>query len=124
MYRHPATPSPLISSNIDGLRINPRGRTGGFLAADGPGPRGPLPTGGRLASRAVRRVDDVNLAARIVDAAAGGEILVSEAVREALDGARAFALAPAPPLELRGITGRHAAYSVEWNGTPPREHLG
>jgi adenylate cyclase len=54
--------------------------------------------------------DAVNIAARLCDCAAGGEILVSEAVASELrDGVR---LDPLEPLTLKGTGGPHAVFRV------------
>lgn len=54
----------------------------------------------------------VVVAARLVSAAAGGEILVSQAVQEGLGGA--FRLDEARSLSLKGLAGQHAAFPVIW----------
>ncbi len=54
----------------------------------------------------------VVVAARLANAAAGGEILVSQAVQESLGGA--FRLDEARSLTLKGLAGHHAAFSVIW----------
>jgi len=53
-----------------------------------------------------------NLASRIADAAAGGEILVSAALRELVDGTHEFQFDDGRELELRGLAGRHTAYTL------------
>ena len=65
----------------------------------------------------VRRGDDlfgrnVAMAARIAGQAAGGEILVSEAVRESLDGAAGIDLCAPREAELKGLQGTHQLYAV------------
>jgi predicted ATPase/class 3 adenylate cyclase len=60
----------------------------------------------------------VNLAARIADRAAGGEILVSAAVRDAVGPRRDCGFALSAELELKGLSGRHAAYAVTWAPEP------
>jgi adenylate cyclase len=66
----------------------------------------------------VRRGDDlfgrnVAMAARIAGQAGGGEILVSEAVRDALDGAPGVVLSEPRATELKGLQGTHRLYAVE-----------
>ncbi len=65
----------------------------------------------------VRRGDDlfgrnVAMAARIADLAAGGEILVSEEVRESVAGADGIAFAAPVEVELKGLRGTHSLSSV------------
>lgn len=65
----------------------------------------------------VRRGDDlfgrnVVMAARIADLACGGEILVSEPVRNALDGAADVDFAAPQDVELKGLRGTHAVCAV------------
>ena len=59
---------------------------------------------------------DVNIAARLCEAARGGEILVSGPVREQLDG-HAAEPQPTPRKELRGVPKRLETYSVRVNGS-------
>lgn len=54
----------------------------------------------------------VVVAARVAGAAMGGEILVSRAVQEGLGGA--FPLAGARSLALKGLSGEHVAFPLEW----------
>jgi adenylate cyclase len=54
----------------------------------------------------------VVFAARLASAAAGGEILVSQAVQESLGGA--FPLDEARSLSLKGLAGHHAAFPICW----------
>jgi class 3 adenylate cyclase len=66
----------------------------------------------------VRRGDDlfgrnVALAARIADQAEGGEILVSESLREAIDGVPGIDLCAPREAELKGLQGIHALYAVK-----------
>lgn len=58
---------------------------------------------------------NVAMAARVADLAAGGEILASDAVREALDEDAALALEELEPVELKGLAGQH----VVWRIHPP-----
>jgi class 3 adenylate cyclase len=65
----------------------------------------------------VRRGDDlfglnIAMAARIAGRAAGGEILVSDAVRAALGDVDGIALAPGEIVELKGISGAHDVFPV------------
>jgi class 3 adenylate cyclase len=54
----------------------------------------------------------VVVAARLANAADGGEILVSQAVQESLGGA--FHLDEARSLTLKGLAGQHAAFPIIW----------
>ena len=54
----------------------------------------------------------VVVAARIANAAMGGEILVSQAVQEGLGGA--FLLEGARSLSLKGLAGNHSAFPLIW----------
>jgi class 3 adenylate cyclase len=53
------------------------------------------------------------MAARIAGQAGGGEILVSEAVREAVDGAPNIDLSEPREAELKGLQGTHQLYAVK-----------
>jgi class 3 adenylate cyclase len=70
------------------------------------------------AGKSVRRGDDlfgrnVAMAARVAAAADGGEILVSEAVREACqDVTDGFGFDDGRDVELKGFTGTHRLYAV------------
>lgn len=77
----------------------------------------------------VRRGDDlfglnVAMAARVAGQADGGEILVSEAVREAIGTTDDIMLGDPRDAELKGITGRHKLYPVERfsEGTVPQSN--
>jgi adenylate cyclase len=60
--------------------------------------------------------ENVALAARVADLASGGEVLCSDAVREALDEDAAVQLVdPTDPIELKGLPGEH----VVWRVVPP-----
>lgn len=66
----------------------------------------------------VRRGDDlfgrnVAMAARIAGEAGGGEILVSEAVRDAVDDVPGINLCAPREAELKGLQGAHRLYAVE-----------
>jgi class 3 adenylate cyclase len=70
------------------------------------------------AGRAVTRDGDyfgrnVAMTARIAAHASGGEILVSDEVRTALDEDQ-FALEPRGEVELKGLADRHALWAVNW----------
>ncbi|MGH2713324.1 MAG: adenylate/guanylate cyclase domain-containing protein [Thermoleophilaceae bacterium] len=76
---------------------------------------------------AIREGDDfygwsVTLAARLGDAAAGGEILASSVVRDLVGGAGDIAFEDAGERQLKGIRGRQRAYRVRWEpeGATPR----
>ncbi|MEZ0578358.1 adenylate/guanylate cyclase domain-containing protein [Nocardioides sp. MH1] len=60
--------------------------------------------------------ENVALAARVADLASGGEVLCSDAVRDALDDDASVALVdPTDPLELKGLPGEY----VVWRVVPP-----
>lgn len=66
----------------------------------------------------VRRGDDlfgrnVAMAARVAGQADGGEILVSEPVREAVEGQPDIRLGALREVELKGFRGSHDVYPVE-----------
>jgi class 3 adenylate cyclase len=66
----------------------------------------------------VRRGDDlfgrhVAMAARVAEQADGGEILVSESVRDAVDGRPDIKLCPPREVELKGLQGAHNLYAVK-----------
>ncbi len=66
----------------------------------------------------VRRGDDlfgrnVAMAARVAGQAAGGEILVSESVRDAVDGRPDIELCPPRKVELKGLQGTYNLYAVK-----------
>ncbi|OBJ61351.1 adenylate/guanylate cyclase domain-containing protein [Mycobacterium sp. 1423905.2] len=68
----------------------------------------------------VRRGDDlfgrnVAMAARVAGQADGGEILISESVRDAINGAVDIALDPPRDVELKGLRGSHQVYPVDWS---------
>ena len=64
---------------------------------------------------------DVALAARIANAARGGEILVSAVAKALLDPSRAFGFEGPRELALKGFDGVQRAYAVSWDagGEPP-----
>ncbi len=60
--------------------------------------------------------ENVALAARVADLASGGEVLCSDAVRDALDDDASVQLVdPTDPLELKGLPGEY----VVWRVIPP-----
>lgn len=59
---------------------------------------------------------NVLIAARIADQAAGGEILVSDAVREYTETDPSFSFAARGAIHLRGVHGEHEVHSVDWAG--------
>jgi adenylate cyclase len=66
----------------------------------------------------VRRGDDlfgrnVAMAARIAGQAGGGEILISDALREAVSGAAGIDLCAPREAELKGLQGTHSLYAVK-----------
>jgi adenylate cyclase len=71
----------------------------------------------------VRRGDDlfgrnVVMAARVAGQADGGEILVSETVREAIEGSSGIVLGTPREVELKGLRGTHAVYPVVLSTSP------
>src|SRR6201985_1670097 len=56
---------------------------------------------------------NVAMPARIADQAGGGEILVSEAVRDVVDGAPSIDLSEPRAAELKGLQGTHQLYAIE-----------
>lgn len=69
----------------------------------------------------VRRGDDlfgrnVAMAARVAGLAGGGEILVSEPVRDVVDGLAGIAFGPPREVELKGFQGTHTVYAVARHG--------
>lgn len=68
---------------------------------------------------AVKEGDDflgrnVTLAARIASRARGGEILVSSLVKTLTESAGDLRFAQARSVELKGLSGEHAVYAVDW----------
>ena len=57
---------------------------------------------------------NVVLAARIAAQARGGEILVSEALREQAEGEDGLAFGEGRELELKGMAGTHTVHRAEW----------
>jgi adenylate cyclase len=57
---------------------------------------------------------NVALAARVAAHAGGGEILVSDGLRTALGDDAGFELAAIGEVELKGLSGVHALWQVEW----------
>jgi class 3 adenylate cyclase len=77
----------------------------------------------------VRRGDDlfgrnVAMAARVAGRASGGEILVSETVRDAIDGAAGIALGAPREVELKGFSGTHELYPVVLTASPVASDAG
>jgi class 3 adenylate cyclase len=69
------------------------------------------------AGKSVRRGDDlfgrnVAMAARVAAAADGGEVLVSESVRETVDGRDGIAFDDGRDVELKGFSGTHRLYAL------------
>ncbi|MFS0901316.1 adenylate/guanylate cyclase domain-containing protein, partial [Mycolicibacterium litorale] len=67
--------------------------------------------------KSVRRGEDlfgrnVALAARVAAEAEGGEILVSEAVRDAVDGVDGVTIGDSREVSLKGFSGKHQLYVV------------
>jgi class 3 adenylate cyclase/tetratricopeptide (TPR) repeat protein len=59
----------------------------------------------------------VNLAARIADQAAGGEVLVSALTRDLLAGADELSFGPGRSVALKGIAGDQVVVCLEWQTT-------
>jgi class 3 adenylate cyclase len=57
---------------------------------------------------------NVILAARLAAEARGSEIVASGLVRELVSGTREFAFGEERELELKGLTGRHRVFRVDW----------
>jgi adenylate cyclase len=53
------------------------------------------------------------MAARIAGQAGGGEVLISDAVREAVDGAAGIDVCAPYDAELKGLQGTHSLYAVK-----------
>jgi class 3 adenylate cyclase len=58
--------------------------------------------------------ENVHVAARVAEAARGGEILVSEAVRELIGPKGGFRFGPARVVSLESLGGEQLAHPVEW----------
>jgi class 3 adenylate cyclase len=75
---------------------------------------------GLHAGEAIKEGDDfygrnVIMASRVADKAVGGEILVSSLLRSLVESSVDSALfGEARDLELKGLSGTHAVYSVAW----------
>ena len=72
---------------------------------------------------AIKEGDDffgkhVNLAARVAGQAAGGEILVSSLLKELTESACEFAFGDGREVELKGLSGTHRVFQVEWQEGP------
>ncbi|MDP2674150.1 MAG: protein kinase [Dehalococcoidia bacterium] len=68
---------------------------------------------------AIKEGDDffgkhVNLAARVAGQAAGGEILVSSLLKELTESAGEFTFGDGRAVGLKGISGRHRLFEVQW----------
>jgi adenylate cyclase len=66
----------------------------------------------------LRRGDDlfgrnVAMAARVAGHASGGEILVSDSVRDAIEGVSDIQLCTPREVELKGLRGSHKVYPVK-----------
>jgi class 3 adenylate cyclase len=76
---------------------------------------------------AVREADDffgntVNYAARVASQALGGEVLVSNLVRELTDGAGpAIAFLDSREVELKGLDGSHRIYTLDLKPAETRQ---
>ncbi len=72
----------------------------------------------------VRRGDDlfgrnVAMAARVAGLAAGGEVLISEPVHQAVQGLPGIGFGPSRDVELKGLQGRHTVYPVTIEDAAP-----
>ena len=56
----------------------------------------------------------VNLAARIAGQARGGQILASSLLKELTQSAGEFAFGDGRAVSLKGISGKHRVFEVEW----------
>lgn len=57
----------------------------------------------------------INFAARIAGQAEGGEIVISELLRQLIEPSRAFRLSAREPVALKGLEGTHNLHNVEWD---------
>lgn len=57
---------------------------------------------------------NVILAARIADRARGGEILISDQLRDFVEATGELHLQPAQELSLKGLSGTHSVHPVDW----------
>ncbi len=57
---------------------------------------------------------DVNFAARVADKALGGQVLISERVHSMLTKDHPARFGEAFEVDLKGLSGRHRLYAVEW----------
>jgi class 3 adenylate cyclase len=62
---------------------------------------------------------EVHVAARVASCAAGGEILASAAVRDAVQGTDRFSFEDERTVELKGFTDPYTLWRVSW--APERE---
>ncbi|MEE8336991.1 MAG: adenylate/guanylate cyclase domain-containing protein [Dehalococcoidia bacterium] len=58
----------------------------------------------------------INFAARIAGQAEGGEIVISELLRQLIEPSGAFRLSAREPVALKGLEGTHRLHDVEWEG--------
>ena len=58
---------------------------------------------------------NVAYAARVAAEADGGEILVSEHVRERVGGENGFNFSDPRSVELKGLPGEHEVFAVDWH---------
>jgi eukaryotic-like serine/threonine-protein kinase len=78
---------------------------------------------GLHSGEAIREGDDffgrhVNIAARVAAQARGGEVLVSSLLRELTQGAGDFDFDDGRDTELKGLSGTHRIFSLEWQPQP------
>ncbi|WP_170480783.1 adenylate/guanylate cyclase domain-containing protein [Ruegeria arenilitoris] len=59
----------------------------------------------------------VNKASRITTAGVAGEILISDATRAMVGGRTSFCFSDTEPRQLKGLSGRHTLYRLEWKST-------
>jgi class 3 adenylate cyclase len=60
---------------------------------------------------------NVILAARIADRARGGEVLVSEPLKDFVEPTEETRFLPAQDLALKGLSGTHRVYPVDWRAS-------
>jgi class 3 adenylate cyclase len=78
---------------------------------------------GLHSGEAIREGDDffgrhVNIAARVAAEARGGEVLVSSLLKGLAEGAGDFSFGDGRDTELKGLSGTHRIFSLEWEPQP------
>ncbi len=97
-----------LQRTVSELEVDPVGRVA---------LRAGLHTGFVIASGAAVFGRHVVIAARITSHAAGGEILVSAAVKEYTETDPRFRYDPRGAVHFRGVHGEHELYQVDWQAT-------